>query len=287
MNKEQRTDLIRVHGAVALFGLVGLFAETLPLPAAVIVWGRVFFSALFLLVWQLVRRKPPVLARKSHLAVLAGAGALLAAHWTSFMLAIQLSTVATGTLSFSTFPLFAAVLEPLFFREKPRKEALAASLVMLAGLGVMLAGPGEGVGQAAGIAWGLVSAFTYALLSLLHRRYSPLYPAATLAMYEQGWATVWLLPALLAWGGSFTPGQLAALAGLGVVFTGIAHSLFIAGLRTVRVQTAGVISGLEPVYGILAAFVVLGQRPSLREWLGGGMILAAALGCTLASGKKQ
>lgn len=37
-------------------------------------------------------------------------------HWVSFFKSIQVSTVAVGLLSFSTYPVFTTFLEPLFFK---------------------------------------------------------------------------------------------------------------------------------------------------------------------------
>ena len=52
---------------------------------------------------------------------------------------------------------------------------------------------------------------------------------------------------------------------LGIVFTAVAHSLFISGLRTVKVRIAGILSGLEPVYGTLSAFLFLKEVPSFQR----------------------
>lgn len=51
-----------------------------------------------------------------------GAGAVLAIHWSSYMQSIQSSTVAVGTLTVSTFPIFVIFLEPYLFHEKLKKS---------------------------------------------------------------------------------------------------------------------------------------------------------------------
>lgn len=73
---------------------------------------------------------------------------------------------------------------------------------------------------------------------------------------------------------------------LGVVFTGVAHSLFIGGMKHVRAQTAGIIASLETVYGIISAALLLGEIPSLRELAGGAIILGTAAYSTLRSSKE-
>ena len=72
---------------------------------------------------------------------------------------------------------------------------------------------------------------------------------------------------------------------LGVVFTALAHSLFIRGMVVVKAQLASVIACLEPVYGILIALAVLHEIPSFRELLGGAVIICAIVYATKRSGE--
>ena len=74
---------------------------------------------------------------------------------------------------------------------------------------------------------------------------------------------------------------------LGVVFTAVAHTMYIDGLGTVKVQTAGIISGLESVYGILAAFLFLGEKPGIKELAGGVIILGVVFYSTFASAGRR
>lgn len=91
------------------------------------------------------------------------------------------------------------------------------------------------------------------------------------------------LPALFVLKPSFTAFDIGMLVIMGIVFTAIAHTLFIGGLRTVKVRTAGIITGLESVYGVVAALLFLGEIPGIRQIVGGAVILAVALYSTLAS----
>ena len=119
--------------------------------------------------------------------------------------------------------------------------------------------------------------------SLANRKFSSGYPASLVSFYEQATATAVLLPALFVLKPSFTALDIGMLAIMGIVFTAIAHTLFIGGLRTVKVRTAGIITGLESVYGVVAALLFLGEIPGIREVVGGAIILAVALYSTLAS----
>ena len=106
---DQKTKgLVTVHGAVLLFGLSGLFAKLISLPSIIITLGRVGFSSLFLFLLLSITKTPFKLREKKQYGIFAISGAVLAIHWWSFLQAIQFSTVAIGTISFSTFPLSSA-----------------------------------------------------------------------------------------------------------------------------------------------------------------------------------
>ena len=274
MEKSDNKGLLSVHLAVFLFGVVVLFAKLVDLPAVIIVLGRVLFSSVFLWGFLLVRRQRIRLKRRADYLWMIAAGVILAVHWSSFMQAIQSSTVAVGTLAFSTFPLFVTIMEPYVFHEKLKASDVVCAVVMLAGVFLIVPEFTLQNTMTRGVLWGLLSAVTYAVLSLMNRKFSGSYPATVVSFYEQATAAVVLFPMLLILRPQVTLKDVGVLMLLGVVFTAVAHSLFINGLRTVRVQTAGIISGLESVYGIVSALIFLGEIPGIREIAGGALILA-------------
>lgn len=121
------------------------------------------------------------------------------------------------------------------------------------------------------------------MLSILNRKFVKNYSSLTVAFYQDSFAALFLLPFLLLQHPVFQPQDLFLLVLLGVVFTGIAHSLFIGGLKGTRARTASIIASLEPVYGIIAAVLLLGEILEFRVFLGGFIILGAACYTTFNS----
>ncbi len=111
--EERISGLFKIHAAVFLFGLAGLFAEWVSLPASWIVLGRTGFAALYLMLALWLRKKTWPSPAHREIILLILSGALLAFHWVSFFQAIQLSSVALGLLTFSSFPVFTFLLELL------------------------------------------------------------------------------------------------------------------------------------------------------------------------------
>lgn len=269
-----------------LFGLTGLFGKFISLPAPYIVLGRVFFASVSMGLYFLFRKKDVRLARAADYAAIAAVGAVLALHWTAFYLSVKLSTVAIGVLTFAAYPIFVTFLEPFFFREKLRGADVLAAFVMFGGVLLVVPRLSAGPDMMAGMIWGMAGSVSYAVMSLLNRKFVSRYEGSVVAFYEQGTAALLMLPLLLFERPHATALDWALLVVLGVVLTGVAHSLFISGMRSVRAQTAGVIASLESVYGIAAAAVCLGEFPALRELAGGAVILGTAFVSTMRSSQE-
>lgn len=282
----QEKSLLHIHISVFLFGFSALFARLVNQPSVIITLGRVFFSSITLFIFiRYYKINLRLDSRKDYFLIIIS-GTVLAVHWYCFIKSIQLSTVAIGTITFSSFPIFVSFLEPLVFREKIRARVVICSLVML--LGILIISPvyefRESSKKIAGIIAGLVSGLSYAVLSLLNRNFSAKYRSEAVVFYEQTTAAVILLPVFFIIRPVLAPNDLFLLAILGIIFTAFAHRLFVNSLRHVKVSTAGIISGMEAVYSIILASLLLGEIPRPNEITGGLLVIAAAGYMTLTKG---
>lgn len=137
-----------------------------------------------------------------------------------------------------------------------------------------------------GIFIGLIGSLSYAVLCLMNRYFAGKYTGRTICLYEQGIAAIILLPSLLIVKASITKLDLFALIFLGVICTAVAHSIYVSSLKKVKVQTAGIISGMESVYSIIFAIFLLHEIPGVKELLGGVIILGVAFYATVTNNKK-
>ncbi len=273
-------SLLQVHAAVLLFGLAGLVGKLVNLAPHVIVFGRVLFACAALGIATVFLRLPAWPRPRRSLLAFAALGLLLAAHWTTFFLSVQESSVAVALVTYSTFPVFVALLEPLFFRERLRRADLVLAAVALAGILVLVPSYELGDRATQGALWGIASGLTFALLALLNRKYVRQHSSITLTLYQDGFAAVVLLPFVIAARPSVTPRDLLLLVVLGVLCTAVGHALFTAGLRGVKARTASMIACLEPVYGTALALLIR-EIPSARTLVGGLIVVGVALYATL------
>lgn len=274
---DSKKSLLFLHISVMLFGLSGVIGQFVEAPSVVVAGGRVVCSSLLLFVLCLVSRTPLALRSARDYGFVLFTGVVMAIHWTTFFQAIQVSSVAIGTITFSTFPLFLTFLEPLLFHEKIRGRNILGAAVLL--IGVLITIPSFSMENQVtiGVLWGMLSSFCYAIMTLSNRYLSSAYPGKTLCLYEQGTAAVVLLPALLLVEVNWTVQTAAGIAVIGFVCTAFAYSLYVAAQKNVKAQTAGMISGMETVYGIVYAWIFLGEVPGIRELIGGAIILGVAL----------
>ena len=278
---KSKRGLIEVHSAVALFGLAGLFGRWLPFSPLLIVLGRVTFASLALGVYLAVRRSDlRRLVRESGF-LLVVLGVVLAAHWAAFFEAVQVSSVAVGLLAYACFPVFTVILEPLLLAERLDAANLGLAGLCLAGVAFIVPRfkPSDLVFR--GVLWGLLSGLAFAFLAVYNRRLSQRHSAPAVAFVEDLTAAVLLSPILFFRAAALDGRSLGLLAALGVFCTAGAHTLFIHGMRTVKAQTASIISSLEPVYGIALAFWLLGDQPTPRTLAGGAVILGAVAAISL------
>jgi drug/metabolite transporter (DMT)-like permease len=248
-----------------------------------IVLGRTFFAAIALFVYAKMFSSTKLTAfdRRSFFFFILQGG-LLAFHWYVFFLSIQISSVAVGLVTFSSFPLFVTFMEPFFFGESLKKRDIATALIVF--LGILLVIPNVDLSNnvTLGGFYGILSGLTFAVLAMVNRRNAKISDPIAVAFYQNLFAALFLiLPVLIL--KPLAPGMadLPNLIFLGVVCTGLAHTIFIQSLTKIRAQTASVIAGLEPVYGIVLAFCLLHEIPQVRT-LAGGVII---LGATLAAGR--
>jgi drug/metabolite transporter (DMT)-like permease len=97
------------------------------------------------------------------------------------------------------------------------------------------------------------------------------------SFYEQGTAAIVLLPAAFLVPTVWRTQDVLGVAFIGCFCTAFAYSLYVSAQKKVRAQTAGIISGMETVYGIIYALIFLSEVPSGREIIGGAIIMGVAL----------
>jgi drug/metabolite transporter (DMT)-like permease len=274
----QKYALLQLHISVLLFGGAGLFAKYITISAGGIVLGRALIAAAFMLLGHLLLGKILILPKqKKDWISFVGLGSVLAVHWVSFYACIKMTTIAIGVLTFSTFPVFTILLMALIDRKVPHCRNILLSIVALGGVALLFTPSELEANNIWGVLLGVLAGLTCAILTIYSQRMLESYSSVQVAFYQNGIAGLLLVPLygldILV---NTTGMEYLYLLLLGIVFTAVAHTLFINSMEEASPQTASLVASLEPVYGIAFAWLLLNEIPTWSILLGGILILGVA-----------
>ena len=272
-----RRQLFELHIAVIIMGGTGLFAKLITLPAVEIIPLRCVVAALTLLVFVKLTGTRLVIERRADMGWIFLMGAIVSVHWVAFFTSVQTSTVAIALIASFTFPAMTVLMEPFFFDEPLDRQNLAIALIVFGGVYVAIPGGFTGGQTAIGAAWGILSAFLYAVRNVLYRKHLSHYPSSAMMFYQVAVAAVVLLPFVPADIDLVKDHRWLYIVVLGVIFTAVSHTLFIDSLRTIKASTAGMLTALEPIYGIILAALVISEMPEMKTVAGALIVVAATL----------
>ena len=208
------------------------------------------------------------------------AGALLALHFALWVTSLTRTSVLSSLVFVTMNPLFVAVLDMALFRERTSRLLWGAVAIVTAG-GIFI-GLQSGTGANTGNLLALGGALAASLYLIVGRRASRSMDPVSYNVGAFGWAAVLLGLVCIATGRSLF--ALSARSFMWLAVTALlgqtmGHGLINASLRWFQPQFVALMLLWEPILGSLLAFLVLGDRPSPAELLGGAIILAGlALG---------
>lgn len=264
----------------------GVLGRYIAMPSEVIIFFRASLAMVFLFLFLRFRKEPIVIKSKKHIAPFLIGGVFMAIHWVTYFYALKLSNVAIGMLSLYTFPVITAFLEPVFLKVKFNPVYIVLGILVLLGLYVLSPEFTFESTTMQGILFGLVSALCYAIRILIMKQYVHQYNGVLLMFYQTVIISVCLLPTLFYKDLSGLQSQLPYLLLLAFLTTSIGHSLMVYSLKFFSASTTSIISSIQPIFGIILAFIFLHEIPTLNTFIGGGLILATVVVESIRSKKK-
>jgi len=278
--KSRSNAYISLHIAVFLFGFTAILGRLIQLTEMEIVWYRVLLTSLSLLFIPGLLRELRGMQRK-EIAHLAGIGLLVVSHWVCFYGSIKYSNVTVALSVLSTTAFFTALLEPLFFSSRIKKQELFLGALIIPGMYLIFH---FGKLYLTGIILSLMAAFFASIFTILNRKkvrqHSPM--AMTFVELSAGWVFLSLLiPAYRFYfpEAHFAPSanDFAWLLVLALLCTTLAYNLALSSLRRVSAFTFNISINLEPVYGIVMAAILFRENEYINPafYLGTAIILLA------------
>lgn len=275
-DNRMKKALLQIHLAVLLWGFTGVLGRAIELSAPVLVWYRMLLTAVFMLVILKARGEWKTIGRKD-IRPMAVIGCLMALHWVAFYGSIKFSNASIALVCLSTASIFTSLLDP--FVNKGRHDITELLLGLLALAGVYLIYRFQQF-YGLGILFGVVAAILSSVFTVLNKRIAHAYPARTIVFYEMSTGLVLLtvlvpvqvfyIPQTVIWP---SPMDWVWLAVLSLCCTVWAQSLALNALKHISSFTATLSVNLEPVYGILLAFLFFNENKELHPGFYAGMAL--------------
>ena len=279
-------SLLSLHAAVLLFGGTAVFARAIKLPALDITCYRAAIACLLLMAIVKLTGNRLRLSNWRDYRTAVILGIIVGLHWVTYFAGMQYAGVAIGIIAFFTYPVMTVLLEPLLAGQQPKTQDLLSTLAVVAGIVLIVPELSLSNQTTQGIALGVFSAFLFTLRNLLHKRRFSQYSGPQAMFYQTLVAAVMLGPFLSDTAIDVVPSNGWMLILLGCVFTAAPHALMASSLRDLKAKTVGLISCLQPMYGMAMAALILSEWPELKTLVGGSLVLSAAIFETL-HGHKQ
>ncbi len=273
-----KQSLIQLHISVLLAGFTGVFGVLIQLNELPLVWYRMGITFITL-IFILVLRKQKLQLAFRKIMILIGIGMLIALHWVLFYASIKFANVSIGLVCFAATSLFTALIEPLLNNTQWKKAELLLGLLSLLGIYIIFQ---FDIRYRTGILFGLSSALIAALFSVLNKKNITTAAPQTIMLFEMGGGFLFLtllLPGYVLcfpdakWIPSFA--DIFWLLILAWFCTVLAMELMLKALHNVSAFTQNLTLNLEPVYGILLAFIIFHENRYLQNTFYVGMACIA------------
>jgi drug/metabolite transporter (DMT)-like permease len=267
-----------LHISVFLAGFTGPLGKLIHLNEGLLVWYRMLFTSvsmwiLFSLTKQLVR-----ISAKDILK-LTGIGFLAAIHWVTFYGSVNYANISVALVCFSAVGFFTALVEPILLKTKINWIEVLLGLMVILGIYLIFHFDPQ---YKLGIILGLICALLMAFVMILIRQFVQRINPQTILTYQisGGFLCLTLLMPLYFYiipTDKFLPtlkdtGWLLVLAWLCSV---LAFQLSAYALKRLSAFTVNLNFNLEPVYGIILAFVFFNENKNLNEGFYYGLSLIA------------
>jgi drug/metabolite transporter (DMT)-like permease len=271
MSTAQRGRLFVALAAVA-WSSAGLFQRELSVSTATQVAGRAVFAAVGLLAYVALSERGGIVQAvraigRGGIAIVV----LLAISSGSFLVALNHASVANVLFFQALAPILAAALG-LLLGEPVGRRTWVAMAIAVAGVGVMVGGPGRPSVLGQGLSLIVTVSFAATLVITRHRRDVSMAPATCLSQ-----VLVLLVAAPFVSPGAAGTLDVALLAALGVTQIGLGFVFLTIGGRLIPAGEVALITLLEIVLGPLWVWVFLSERPPTATLVGGAIVLGAVL----------
>lgn len=276
MRNDNLKSYLNLHLIVFIWGFTAILGALITIDAENLVWYRMLLAGIFLGVF-IVYKKQSFQVPVKEFFKLIFVGLLIALHWIFFFKAIHVSNVSITLSIFSLGAFFASLLEPLFFGRKVLWYEVFFGLVIIGGLALILQ---VEIKYLHGVYFALASIILGVLFTLMNGKLIADHEPSVITFYEFGAGVFFISIYFLVQGKfnadffSISLNNWILLLVLASVCTAYAFTASVKVMQKLTPYTVMLTTNLEPVYGIVLAYFILGGKEKMStEFYIGAIII--------------
>lgn len=275
----ENRNLLILHLTVFVWGFTGILGALISINAVQMVWYRVMIASITLFAYFMLSKTSIKITRIQFFKFFF-TGSIVAIHWILFFHAIKVANVSVSLICLSSVTLFIAILEPLIKKQRISKGDIFVGLLIILGIYLIFKFEAK---YTAGIIFGLLSAVAASFFSTINSTLVQKNNPSIIGFYElMGaffWITIYRLfdHSLVQETFHLSISDWLYLLILGTICTALAYVAGVGVMRTLSAFRVALITNLEPVYGIVLAFLLFGNKEQMTGgfYLGSLLILGA------------
>lgn len=281
MRNDKFKSYLNLHLIVFIWGFTAILGALITITADAIVWYRMLLAAVFLSAFIVFKKKSFRIPGKSFVKLIF-VGLLIALHWITFFHAIHVSNVSITLSIFSLGAFFASLLEPLFYGRKVLWYEVLFGLVIIAGLGMIMK---VEISYLEGMLYALISIILGVLFTLMNGKLIENHDSSVISFYEFI-SGVFFISIYFLYQDKFstdffvlTFDNWMLILILASICTAYAFTASVKVMEKLSPYTVMLTTNLEPVYGIVLAYFIIGgkEKMSASFYIGAVIILVTVI----------
>ena len=277
MQNDKLLNYFHLHFIVFIWGFTAVLGDLISIEAVPLVWHRMLLGSLFVLIY-IIYNKGMLKVSLRSLIKFAFVGLLIALHWLAFFSAVKVSNVSITLAMMSTGAFFASFLEPIFFKRKIIGYEVIFGLIVIIGLYIIFKVESA---YLSGILLALLASFLGTLFSIFNGMMVKSHNATVISFYELLFGVVFITLYILFTDGfdnaffNLSGSDWTYLIILASICTAYAFIASVHVMKWISPYTVMLTTNMEPVYGILLALLILGEKEYMSPtfYLGAIIIL--------------
>jgi len=281
MQNDKLINYLHLHFIVFIWGFTAVLGDLITIAAVPLVWFRMLLGSIFVFIYIWFTKRRLKVSLKS-LVIFALIGFLIALHWLAFFKAVKVSNVSITLAMMSTGAFFTSLLEPIFFKRKIIKYEVIFGLIVIVGLYIIFK---VETAYLTGILFALLSSFLGALFSIFNGMVVKTHDATIISFYELFFGVVFITIFIFSTDGfnvsffDLSSTDWIYILLLASVCTAYAFIAAVHIMKWISPYTLMLTTNMEPVYGIILALLILGDKEYMNPtfYLGALIILITVI----------